>query len=345
MPKSLKRITKDINKGGKKALKTMARAGAKLGEITNDEILPAVKTIGIPIASTAMGMAGEYLGGPLGGIVSEKLTSNLLEQNIKGQSKNKYVKLLGDALGQAGKSAITGEFDPNEAFDTGMSFIGNKDLSRRTRRNPDNPYEDVLTTMLKDFPQEQSYQSENVIHANENIDEPFEQREGSKTGLLGAGLKKKKKKKSIDSVVKVEVIKKLPHQKFSHAKNSSLDQLLEATKEKELKEAQKEMKEMVNKQKAFLTAQGYGLYGKGNLIGLLGSQTQAPINPEKSIKKYPKTKNIGIPTKNDLIKQRNRLDYNLEKGRINAGHWTKEEGSIRKPERVGKSEGVGFLKK
>ena len=75
-----KKIIKPISKTGDKALKAGTQLGLMTGKLTNDELLPAVKTIGIPIASTAVGMLGDYVGGPVLGGVSEKLSSNLMEK-------------------------------------------------------------------------------------------------------------------------------------------------------------------------------------------------------------------------------------------------------------------------
>lgn len=58
----------------------------------------------------------------------------------------------------------------------------------------------------------------------------------------GSGLKKKKKSKN--KVVKVEIISTLPHKRFSHAKNASLDQLLEAKALKEEKDYRKLQKKI-----------------------------------------------------------------------------------------------------
>ena len=110
---------------------------------------------------------------------------------------------------------------------------------------------------------------------------PYEQKEGSSDALLGAGLKKKKRgshsaaepssastrkrgrpKKIIVEETEIYIKKKPSYKKFSHAKNASLDQLLEATSEREDKEAKKAMKEMVAKQTAQLTALGFGLNRK-----------------------------------------------------------------------------------
>ena len=68
--------------------------------------------------------------------------------------------------------------------------------------------------------------------------------------MRGEGTKKKKKSK----VKKVEIVKRLPHQKFSHSVNSSLDQLLEAQEEKKERERQKNKDLLVEKQTKALKA-------------------------------------------------------------------------------------------
>lgn len=90
---------------------------------------------------------------------------------------------------------------------------------------------------------------------------PYQQKEGSKMGLLGAGVKKRRgrpRKKHIEEY-EIYTKQKPTYKKFSHAKNSSLEQLLEANADREAKEAKKAMKNLVSKQTNALTALGYGV--------------------------------------------------------------------------------------
>jgi hypothetical protein len=297
-PKSLKQIGRDINKKvikpiektGNKALNaidTLAPIASDIGQFTNKQLLPAVTTIGIPIASTALGMAGEYLGGPLGGMAAESISSNLMKEYIpkQYQSKNKYIQALGDIVNQAGKTALTGEFDPEATMGTMTSLIPQGRRSAKQNYNPENPYEDLLRYYTRGFPEapemiptqlisqydEPEQQKSSVsdgqdgIYSSGDIDDtadsvkitksPYDQKEGSTIGLLGGGIKKKKgrypkgKSKSAaeiqrdadkkeaeaikkmgkkSKVKKVEIVKYLPHERFSHAENESLRQLLHA---------------------------------------------------------------------------------------------------------------------
>ena len=59
--------------------------------------------------------------------------------------------------------------------------------------------------------------------------------------------------------IEIYTKKKPSYKKFSHAKNSALEQLLEAHSEREEKEAKKAMKNMVEKQTKALTAMGFGV--------------------------------------------------------------------------------------
>ena len=191
-----------------------------------------------------------------------------------------------------GKASITGEIDPEGMMDIGLDMLENKVKGKRAysensldyRQMNDNPYQAYLTQLLKKYPQqieqpqieqpqkqmEQqiSIDSEKDIYNSGEIDDkadnikitksPYEHKDGDINGLLGAGLKKKRgrKKKSID---KVEIVKKLPHQKFTHSPNSSLDQLIEGTQEKQEKKDKQNMRNMVDKQTKLLTVMGFGV--------------------------------------------------------------------------------------
>ena len=294
-PKSLKQIGRDINKKvikpiektGNKAIETLTPIASDVGQFANKQLLPAVTTIGMPIASTALGMVGEYYGGQFGGMAAESLSSNLMKEYIpkKYQSKNKYVQALGDVIGQAGKTALTGEFDPEAMMGTMTGLIPQGRRSAKQNYNPENPYEDLLRYYTRGFPEapemmptqsisqynepEQSKSSvtdgQDGIYSSGDIDatadsvkitkSPYEQKEGSTMGLLGGGIKKKKgryskgKPKSAaeiqrdadkkeaeaikkmgkkSKVKKVEIVKYLPYERFSHAENESLRQLLHA---------------------------------------------------------------------------------------------------------------------
>lgn len=289
--RELKNLGRTINK---KVINPAERgfqtAGKTLGRITNKELMPAVKTIGIPMASGVAGAVGTMYGGPIGGVMASQLTSGLLNQYVPNQSKNPYVGMAGDALSMG----MFGS-DPMEQ----MQLMGkmNKQLTgdiigqEKPKYNPDNPYEDLIGQLMNNYnvptpapapdviqPQTEEDLSDDFdalykeSQLGDNADSmvvsipPYQQREGSVQGLLGAGLKKKRgrKKKDIEGIVKVEVIKSIPHKKFSGAKNSSLDQLLEAKAEKEEKQSKKAMKEMVESQSKMLKALGFGI-GRGNI--------------------------------------------------------------------------------
>lgn len=285
-PKSLKQIGREISRGTDKAFDALGTAGAKLGQFTNKELLPAITTIGMPIASTALGALGEEFGGPLGGMAAESLSSNLMKQYIpkQYQSKNKYIQTLGDTISMAGKTALTGEADPEAMMGIASNLIPTGKRSARQNYNPDNPYQDLLQQYMSGFPDmipteeitpdnQPSQQKSSVsdeqegIYSSGDIDEnadsviikssPYQQREGSTSGLLGSGIKRKKKKTKGEKIIKVEMIEKLPHQKFSHAKNTALDQLLSATKEKEEKQSKQDMRDMMKMQMDLLEDLGY----------------------------------------------------------------------------------------
>lgn len=282
MPKKIN-IDKSLKKAGKK--------------IKNSKALPYLVSAGIPIASTALGALGTELGLPPE--ITSSLSENVMKEYIpkKYQTDNKYIGLLGDAIsmGTSPDPASMMEFQQNLTGTIGkdLSRVLNKKnpLSTPTSEyyNPENPYNDLLTQMMKqqDYPimrvPHESFDmptfkpvnniyddNDNINYSNAELGEgsdsmiitspPFQQKEGSVRGLLGAGMKKKrgrprKNKAEIEVIIK----KRLPHKKFSHGENSSLDQLLEALSEKEDKKAKDEMRTMVEKQTRLLTALGAGL--------------------------------------------------------------------------------------
>ena len=297
--KSLKRIGKDINKGFTKATKGMAKAGAELGKFTNEQLLPAVVSAGIPLASTALGVVGQEFGLP------PELTSSLSENLMKGyipkqyQSENKYVNLFGDALNMA----VSGDADPYAMMQLQQGLTGalSEDLGgkpkikaplpSRQAYNPDNPYQDLMLQMMGNYmPLASNIQQGNympqttqqpVNDPNDDLDArygdselgqgadsiritkpPYQQREGNVDALLGGGMKKKRrgrpKKIVIEENIEIYTKKKPAYKKFSHAKNTALDQLLEAKEEREGKEAKEAMKKLVEKQTKALTALGFG---------------------------------------------------------------------------------------
>lgn len=370
-----KKVFKPISKGGDEALNAFGQVGAKLGEFTNEELLPAVKTIGIPVASGMVGLLGEELGGPMGAMVSEKLTNQLLTDNIPGQSKNKYVKLLGNALNTGIQGAMSGQVNPQDLMGLGDELLGN--ISQDTLGKPkqsipksigyddNNPYNDIMMQLLNSYSYQPPLQSSDkqppidnpnddndALYSNSELGEgadsititspPYQQREGSMQGLLGAGLfskkvrpysiglrpditpheqqeinrlynsytttndhtlytrlnflvshinqrmpdknpwtidelvghsrgsqkvvptnegygiKKKKKSKKVPKEIDISLyIEKIPHKRFTRAKNSSLEQLLEAQRINKENQSKKEVEELMKKQTAYLKSLGF----------------------------------------------------------------------------------------
>ena len=267
--KSLKQIGRDFNKGFDKATKGLARAGSEIGQFTNKQLLPGVVSAGIPLASTALGVVGQEFGLPPS--LTSSLSSNLMKNYIpkQYQSKSKYAGMFGDALNMA----LTGDYDPEQMIgmmDTTLSDISGKPKRQLGYRyNPDDPFQDILSQQLNRFPQ-QDYEPDNqLLTQSQSTQEDYshgkyEQKEGNPDALLGAGIRKRKgrKPKIITEEIEIYTKKKPSYKKFSHAKNTALDQLLEAKAEKEEKEASKAMKKMVEQQSKMLTALGYGLKNK-----------------------------------------------------------------------------------
>jgi hypothetical protein len=333
--RALRKFGKDLNRGFKKDfIGNMTKGGVELGRLTNEQLLPAVKTIGIPLASTALGALGTYAGGPLGGILAEKISGDLLEKYVPGQSKNKYVKAMGDVLNM-GMQASMGDVDvadmlteqmvdrsmtaPRKPKRSKMDYQREMDLAdMQYFQRPlipsydydqTSPYRDMLEMMISKYqqpteplpnqskmtssfltPQTVSdpsvFVDDKIIYSQGKLGPeadsillqapPYAQKEGSITGLLGSGIRRKRKPKSVTEM-EIYVKKKLPtkttssflsptkttssflspHQKFSHARNSALDQLLEASHESESKAQKKAIREMVDRQTKMLKALGY----------------------------------------------------------------------------------------
>lgn len=147
---------------------------------------------------------------------------------------------------------------------------------------PENPYQDLMMQLMKyqqpipydnqqNEPEQkiQNNDSENVYAGNE-VDEtadsmilkksPYQQREGNVNGLLGGAIKRRRgrpRKNQTEIYEKIEIYNRPSHKKFSHAKNSALDQLLEAKELKAQKKAQKMQNRVLKAQERKLKEMGY----------------------------------------------------------------------------------------
>ena len=278
--KAFKNLGRDINK---KVIKPTERgfqtAGKTLGRITNKELMPAVKSIGIPMASGVAGAVGTMYGGPIGGVMASQLTSGLLSKYVPNQSKNPYVGLAGDALSM-------GMFggDPMEQMQLmqktqgqiSSDIMGKQKLS--TKYNPDYPHQDLMNQLINSNPylehisntvleqqsaplsnqiddKEKFIYSGDTIQGDELIDSnkvsPYSQKVGSLSGMMGGKIKGKRgRPKKIKEIEEIEIYvnKKPSYKKYSSSKNKSLEQLLEAKAEKEEKELNKLRKEFYKSQ-------------------------------------------------------------------------------------------------
>lgn len=223
--------------------KKLVNAMGDIGQFTQKKILPTAVSIGIPLASTALGAVATAYGGPMAGQMASSLSQNLMEQYIpdKYQSKNKYVGMFGDALSMG----LGGDVDPMQAQALSSKFLGNvqgdvgKLMTPKNKRidynsmdytnnmqtrpninlplpprapqyNPDNIYQDLMEMM-----QRQNYNDNfnNQIDTHTNL--PPKDYRGSLSGLLGAGVKNK-----YNDVIKVEIVKKRKPKKSNKKKNS-----------------------------------------------------------------------------------------------------------------------------
>ncbi len=239
-----------INPIDKQVLPKLANVGAKLGQITNKEILPTVTTLGIPVLSSVAGLAGEYLGGPIGAELTSSLTENLAKNYIpkQYQSKNKYVNALSGLVNTGFNSAISGDLDINSLYGNMGDML---DLIPDGESHNDT--KQYMRNIIKQYQPQDNYvydsdNNENIKMINNDVSnyntELNSQHTGSINGLMGEGLKKKRKprkynKKPINVVIK----KELPYMQYQHSNNAALNQLLH---NKSLKNEQKYNEELLN---------------------------------------------------------------------------------------------------
>lgn len=303
-----------------------------VGQFTAKQLLPAVISTGIPLASAALGAAGTMAGGPILGQVAQQTSQNLMTKYIpqSHQSKSKYFGMLGDALA----SGASGDFMSLDNIGNQMMYdVSNKLNKQPTYAQPvyapvydrsfyepsPSPYNDMLIKLLQQYQNQPQLPVAQPIAppvvANDLNDDndamyksaqlgnnadsmtittpPYQQREGSMSGLLGAGVKRKRgrPKKVIQEVEIIRISK--PSDKFSKAKNASLEQLLDATEERRVKEERKMMKKYLDRQ--------------GQILGFGGNRSRPiqPVNP-----------NFGF-TEEQM--RRRRIFYTNMKNRLN-GH-------------------------
>lgn len=280
--------------------KKVRNAMGDIGQYTHNKILPGVISTAIPVASNAIGALATVYGGPMAGEMASNLSSNLMEQYIpdRYQSNNKYVGMLGDALnmGMSGEIDPMQASMMGQELLGNISKDINKGQSNNFKTRPnvnynyqpppmqynyDNPYLSMMQRipMSQQMPLNQQMQEHNqpdqnamndAIYKNaeigtgadsiKNTISPYQQKEGSMSGLMGAGMKKKKSRKK--EIEKVEIYERPYHKKFSHAKNLALDQLMEAKEHKAKRQSQKKMDDMIEKQTRMLKSMGYGVKRK-----------------------------------------------------------------------------------
>ena len=298
--RGVSKVNKNISKANPASYamknKKVVNAMGDIGKYTRNKILPGVVSTAIPVVSNGIGALATVYGGPMAGEMASNLSSNLMEQYIPGkyQSDNKYIGMLGDAINMG----MSGEIDPMQASMMGQELMGNisKDLGpkhptnnyntrpniipnyniNRPRFDNENPYLSMIQQMQPQMPlqakeQEQDPNAKNdAMYKNAEIGKgadsiinkisPYQQKEGSMSGLLGGGMRKKRKnkKKNFDELIqKVEIIKRPRHKKFTHAKNLALDQLIEANEYKNKKRGNEKMNDLIEKQIRMLRAEGY----------------------------------------------------------------------------------------
>jgi hypothetical protein len=143
------KIIKPANKAFfEPAQNTMANMGWQLGDFTNKQILPAVVSMGIPVASQMLGVAGEEIGLPPQ--ITSGVSKNLMKEYIPKsmQSNNKYIGMMADALESSVGSNGMSQGDAMGLQDRFIGQVG-KDTGLQPKQpkntyNPDSPYDDLI---------------------------------------------------------------------------------------------------------------------------------------------------------------------------------------------------------
>jgi len=194
---------------------------------------------------------------------------------------NQMMNLQNQFLGQVSKDLEPKYKKPN--FDSKLytnNFITRPNINYTMPNNnikydEDNPYTDLLQRYNNIQPElQQPILQNNDNEANDalyknsesnndtikNTSSPYQQKEGSMNGLLGAGIKPKnktsvsKKSKSVRNIKKFETPL---YRNFRHSRNDALEQLLEANEYKKNKESKRVMDEMNIRQNNMLKQYGY----------------------------------------------------------------------------------------
>jgi hypothetical protein len=264
--------------------KAVKRAANKTSRVIKKEALPTAVTLGLPVAQMGATALGTYLtGNPMVGEMMGDFGGKVAKGYIpdKYESKNKYINLLSEGIGQI-PGMMSGEVDPQDMYNLGNEFMGNlqNDIFKGKKQEGIDyytPYDMQMEQIMNPYtPQPQSYSQQPMVtnqpisytQKTDNIantptyvgdddtydDEitikttPYQQKEGSSMGLMGAGVKRGRgRPKKNETVMKVEIIKKRPSTKFSGAKNSSLEQLLEAREYKQNKLTKKQIEKFLKR--------------------------------------------------------------------------------------------------
>ena len=178
--------------------RNIRRGFNQAGKFLKDKVAPELTTLAIPVAASLAGAAGDFVGGPLGGLAASQLTESVLKHTIpkKYQSKNVYTNAAANLMSD---------------YDTGTSMglgIGGAVEGDQADDNS-TPYDDLIdqaaNNTQSDSTQQINYNafSDSMYNGGQMQDTdriqitapPFQQREGSSYGLLGAGIKRKKAEK------------------------------------------------------------------------------------------------------------------------------------------------------
>lgn len=223
----MKDLTKGLAKAGR-ALNPMAYAiknkGTRdlmiqSGKLTNENLLPAVTTAGLPLYYGAAGTTGLLLGGPLGAMASTKGADMLWQEMVakkgadpRARQKDKMLGAISGEIGKLGASQLKAGMSAPKSSGNGMvggsimddvaglsvllglpitlllaklGYDGVRDLVERLRRN-------VLVAPLQD--EDEDEDQDEVQDEVQEVDQGETKEAPTDIEMGGNGMRRKKKK-------------------------------------------------------------------------------------------------------------------------------------------------------
>lgn len=197
--KTIKKISKAGNKYAGKAMDytnplsyvldkpILSEASHSANKFLKKKVAPVAVTVGMPIASTALGALATAYGGPAAGMAAQQLSQSLMEQYIpkQYQSQNKWALMAGDmagAMASQGFQDYAGSMEGFEDFEMpemspmqramyqtmgnvatnyaqqaptrankGRPMYPPSSIPTSQYYNPENPYQDLMLQAMKSY--------------------------------------------------------------------------------------------------------------------------------------------------------------------------------------------------